>query len=274
MESASYGENRMKRLLLLIALAIAAPAQAEDSTKVLDCMRANVPPTLRVQEIQFETTDRTGGTRTLTGKVYTLLEKTPSGGGLVRAMLKVSAPATFKGAAYLVRETADYLNEGMWVYLPSVNRVRRVTGTFADGALLGTNFSYNDFKQLENAFVGSRVSQELDGKIEDRPVNVMVFEPIPAPKAPPPRYTRVRTWVDQKTCVPLKADFYEGSRVRKQLTAPASALQKAGNYWYLSEVEMRDLTEGTKTMLRVLGVNAGNELPGTYFNPQLFHLAN
>jgi hypothetical protein len=264
----------MKRLALLLALAVAAPAQAESVTEILDCMRGNVPPTLRVQEIEFETTDRTGGTRTLRGRVYTQLEKTPSGGGLVRAMLKVNSPANYKGAAYLVRETEDYLNEGMYVYLPSVNRVRRVTGTFADGALLGTNFSYNDFKQLENAFVGSRASEELHGKVEDRPVHVVVFEPIPHPKAPPPRYTKVRTWIDQKTCVPLKADFYEGNKVRKQLIGPASALQKTGDYWFLSEIEMRDLTEGTKTLLRVLGVTAGKELPGSYFNPQLFYLAN
>jgi hypothetical protein len=264
----------MKRLFLLLALGVALPAQGrvEDTTKILDCMRANVPPSVRVQDIELETTDRAGGTRTLKGKVYSQLEKTPAGGGLIRAMLRINAPATFAGAAYLVRETENYLNEGMYVYLPSVNRVRRVSGTFADGAMLGTNFSYNDFKQLQNAFVGSRVSLELGAKIEDRRVNVVVFEAIAAPKQPPPRYSKVRTWVDDKTCVPLKVDFYEGETVRKQLTAPASALQKSANYWYLSEVEMRDLVQGSKTTLRVLGLTASKELPGTYFNPQLFYL--
>jgi len=264
----------MKRLSLLLVLGLALPVQArvEDTTKVLDCMRSNVPPSVRVQDIELETTDRSGGSRTLRGKVYSQLEKTPSGGGLIRAMLRIDAPSTYKGASYLVRETEDYLNEGMYVYLPSVNRVRRVSGTFADGAMLGTNFSYNDFKQLQNAFVGSRVSLELGAKIEDRRVNVIVFEALPDPKSPPPRYSKVRTWVDDKTCVPLKADFYEGETVRKQLTAPASALTKAGNYWYLNEVEMRDLVQGSKTTLRVLGLTASQELPGTYFNPQLFYL--
>jgi hypothetical protein len=263
----------MKRLALLImAAVIASSARAEDTKKVLDCMRANVPPTLRIQEIEFAATDRSGGTRTLKGRVYTLLEKTSSGGGLVRAMLRINEPSQFAGAAYLVRETEDYLNEGMYVFLPSVNRVRRVSGTFADGALLGTNFSYNDFKQLENAFVGSAAQLESTGKIEDRPVTVMLFKPIPNPKAQPSRYSLVRTWVDQKACMPLKADFYEGETVRKQLNASPSALRKSGDYWYLSEVEMRDLAEGTRTVLRVTGVTAGHELPGTYFNPQLFYL--
>jgi hypothetical protein len=263
----------MKRLsLLLMAAVIASSAHAQDTTKILDCMRSNVPPTLRIQEIEFDATDRGGGTRMLKGRVYTLLEKTSSGGGLVRAMLHINEPSQFAGASYLVRETEDYLNEGMYVFLPSVNRVRRVSGTFADGALLGTNFSYNDFKQLQNAFVGSSAQLESTGKIEDRAVTVMLFKPIPNPKAQPTRYNLVRAWVDNKSCMPLKADFYEGEAVRKQLSASPAALQKSGEYWYLSEVEMRDLAEGTKTVLKVLGVTAGHELPGTYFNPQLFYL--
>ena len=262
----------MKRFALLLALVIVAPARAEDTVKILDCMRANVPPTLRVQEIEFVTTDRSGGTRTLKGKVYSLLEPTPSGGGLVRAMLRVSEPSTYNGAAYLVRESQDYLSDGMYVYLPSINRVRRVSGTFADGALLGTNFSYNDFKQLENAFVGSSATLESSTRLDDRSVHVMLFKALPAPNNPASRYSRVRTWVDQKTCMPLKADFYEGDKIRKQLTAPAGALKQSGNYWYLSELEMRDVVDGTKTTLRVLGVTAGHELPGTYFNPHLFYL--
>ena len=52
--------------------------------------------------------------------------------------------------------TDDYLRDGMFVYLPAVKRVRRVTGTFADGALMGTNFSYFDFKQLQNTFGDAR----------------------------------------------------------------------------------------------------------------------
>lgn len=262
----------MKRLSLLLALLAVLPAHAEDTVKILDCMRANVPPTLRVQEIEFVTTDRSGGSRTLKGKVYTLFEKIPTGGGLVRAMLRISQPSTFDGAAYLVRETQDYANDGMYVYLPSVGRVRRVSGTFADGAMLGTNFSYNDFKQLENAFVGSSAKLESSGMIEDRPVNVVMFTALKTPTGEASRYSGVRTWVDKKACMPLKADFYEGDKLRKQLTAPASALQQSGGYWYLSTLEMRDLVEGSKTELKVVGVTAGHELPGTYFNPQLFYL--
>ncbi len=161
----------------------------------------------------------------------------------------------------------------MYVYLPSVGRVRRVSGSFADGALLGTNFSYNDFRQLENAFVGSTARLEGSDRIEGRPVNVLRFQPAPNPQAPPSRYSVVRAWVDQQSCLPLKADFYEGTTVRKQLRASVAALRQSGDYWYVTELQMRDLLEGSQTVLRVMGVTAGHELPGSYFSPQLFYLA-
>jgi hypothetical protein len=235
--------------------------------KVLDCMHANVPPTLRIQEIQLDATDRTGGTRTLKGKVYALRDK-----GLLRAMVKVNAPTDLAGAAYLVRETAaaDRADE-MYMYLPALNRVRRITGANADGSFLSTDFSYNDVKQIENAFSDSAGKLEKPDVIEQHPVYVIAFAPKPGPDS---RYSLLRTWVDQKTCVALKVDFYEGAAPRKELSAPVSALQHSGSYWYLSEATMRDLKANTKTVLRVVGVTSGDDLATRYFDPHSFYLGN
>ena len=256
----------MKRLAMLLALVILAPAHAQEGVQnVIDCMRANVPPALRAQEIELVATDRSGATRSLKGKLYAMLEKTSAGGGLVRAMMRMESPESVAGAAYLVRETADSPIQDTFVYLPSFRRVRRINGSLGDGALLGTNFSYNDFKQLANAFVGSSAKLEGPGEIDKHPTYVVWFKPLSG------GYNSVRTWVDKKTCVPLKADFRVGETVRKRLTASPSALQQSGNYWYLSEVEMRDLLEGTKTVMITGKVTGAEELPGRLFDPNLFY---
>jgi hypothetical protein len=264
----------MKRLAMLLALVIAAPAQAQEGVqKVIDCMRANAPPALRVQEIELTMTDRTGATRSLKGKLYGMLEKTPAGGGLVRTMLRMESPEFVAGSAYLVREAADSTAEGMFVYLPAFKRVRQITSSLgdADGSLFGTDFSYNDFKQLANVFVGSSAKLEPPGEIDQRPTYVVSFKPLPGAGS---TYSSVRTWVDQKTCVPLKIEFYVKDTVRKRLTAPPGALQQTGNFWYLSEVEMRDLREGTKTVMITGKLTAGEKLSGRYFDPNTFYLSN
>lgn len=250
-----------------LLLTLSASAWADPAVdKILDCMRANVPPTLRIQEIQLQATDRAGATRTMRGKLFALRDK-----GLVRAMLRISEPGDLAGASYLVRETGDAKADEMYMFLPAVGRSRRISGASGDGSFLGTDFSYNDIKELENAFNGAEGKLEKPDQIEQRPMNVITFVPKPEQAS---RYSRLRAWVDQKTCVALKVDFYEGETQRKQLTAPASALQQSGTYWYLSQATMQDLKDHTTTKLNVTGVSSGGDLASRYFDPHSYYMGN
>lgn len=269
-------DNKVFRALaLLLTLAPAAlPAQAADSaSSVLACMRANMPQTLRVRDFELVTTGKDGAARILRGRVFAMRERREKGEGPLRANLRVDFPENLAGASYLIRETDDYLNEGMYVYLPSVKRVRRVSGTFADGSLLGTDFSYDDFKQLESVFADASATLEASVTLDQRPVEVLHIKPRPATNAAPgSRYTSVRAWVDKEACVPVKVEFYEGDAVRKRLTAPPNSLRQADQYWYLPAVEMHDLKSGSRTILRILGISGVERVSTAYFDPKLFYL--
>ena len=258
--------------LLLAAAGFLHGSQAADDpvTKVLECMRKNVPNEVRAQDVEFTTADKGGTTSTLKGRLYAAREKTPEGSRHVRAMLMVAAPPNLSGAAYLVREKDSDAKDGMWVYLPSVKRVRRVTGSIADGGLMGTSFSYADFKQLQNTFTGAKTAYEGTGEIDKRAVHVLTFKPADANAG---GYTLVRSWVDTQSCVPLKAEFYEDAKVRKRLTSPANTLSKAGDYWYASMIEMQDLTDGLRTTLRVRSVTPDPDpgLSAGTFDPKTFY---
>jgi hypothetical protein len=251
-------------LLLLLSASASADAALD---KVLQCMRANVPPTLRIQEIELQAVDRAGATRTLKGKLYAMREK-----DLLRATVHISEPSDLAGASYLVRETpeADRGDE-MYMFLPALNRVRRISGASADGSFLGTDFSYNDIKQIENAFSDSDGKLDKPEQIEQHPVQVLSFRPKPGQAS---RYSQLRVWVDQKTCVAVKVDFYEGDTPRKELSAPVSALQESANYWYLSQAQMTDLKDHTSTRLRIVGVSSGGDLASRFFDPHGFYLGN
>ncbi|MGH8528891.1 MAG: outer membrane lipoprotein-sorting protein [Nevskiales bacterium] len=262
----------MKRFAMLLALLVLTPAYADDAAqKVADCMRANFPPSIRIQALELSTINQAGDTRSMKGRVFVLREDEGKDKGLLRTMLKIDAPSNLKGAAYLVRETDDFLRDGMFVYLPAVNRVRRVTGEFADGSLMGTDFSYYDFKQLQGAFGDLSGKLESSDQIEGRAVQVLSFQPLPNVDSP---YTSVKVWVDQQTCVPLRADFNEGDKVLKRLSASPKALQQSGKFWYLAELEMKNLGKGTRSVLKLGEVTSGSELSNVYFNPSSFYLGN
>jgi hypothetical protein len=249
-------------LLCWPALAFAAEPSLDEITA---CMRGNIPQTVRIQQIEITSWDRGNGERRLKGKLYGTREKERA-----RVMMRIEAPPDLAGAAFLVRETEA--SDETFLYLPAVQKVRRIMGGQMDGQLWGTDVSYNDLKQLQNAFAGSDVRLEpAPEPYEGRPVHALAFTPRPEDGS---RYTNVRTLVDRRTCVALKVDFVEPSGVRKVLTVAPADLKQSKDYWYAAKAEIHDLKNGTRTRVVVTGVSSGDKLAGRYFSPQSFYLGH
>lgn len=136
-------------------------------------------------------------------------------------MLHIDAPPDLAGGAYRIREKDGGVRDGMYIYPPSVQRVRRVTGSIAYGRLLETNFSCADFKQLQNTFGDVSATLEGTGEIDKQPMHVLAFRPLDPAEG---GYSLVRSWVDYQTCAPLQAEFYEGQALRKRVSSPVKAL--------------------------------------------------
>lgn len=256
--------------MMMVTLALATmPARAADPAvdkpavdKVMACMRANIPQTVRIQDFQITSYDRNNGQRMLKGKLYGKNDK-----GLVRSMVKIMAPADLANAAYLVREGKE--KDEMYVFLPALNRTRRITGASADGPLFGTDLSYADIKQVQNAFSGGAVKLEAPDTLEARPMYVLSLVPRADAQS---RYNLIKGWVDQKTCVALKLEFYEGAAPRKRLLSSAASLKQSGTRWYVSDAEMRDLKGGTRTTLKITGVTNDASISDTYFGATTFYV--
>ena len=249
--------------LALWPLASAAADPVLDQT--LECMRANIPATVRIQAVEVTAWDRGGGERTLKGKLFASREKERA-----RVMMRIEAPQDLSGASYLVREGES--SDEMYLYLPAVRKTRRITGQSLDGQLWGTDLSYNDVKQMQSAFGGSDVVREpAAGTYEGRPVHVLAFTPR---KEDASRYKSIRTHVDQQTCVALMVEFIDPSGVRKTLSVKPGDLRQSGKHWYAADAMIRDIKNGTRTRLKVTGVTSGDKLANRYFHPQTFYLGN
>jgi hypothetical protein len=252
----------MRYVTALLVLLLMVPAHAEETAQsVVECMRTNLPPSLRVQDFEMVSTDRAGGSRRLGGKLYAKAED-----GLLRLTLRVLDPPDLYGSAYLLRETPGNVEDQIYLQLPK-DTPRRITGGQASQSLFGTDFSYADVKQMQNTFSGGEGKLEAPAEVDKRPVHVLLQKAQPAKGVP---YSQTRVWVDQKTCVVLKAEFFEGDKPRKRLTAPASALTQADKHWYASEMEMRDLKEETHTVLKVKVQPSEKDLSQHYFSPNTF----
>jgi hypothetical protein len=259
------GMRRLAFAAGALATLLGSPAGAQDELDtILSCMRANIPRSVLIKDVELTATDRVGSTRVLKGRLYGQREEER-----LRTALKISAPSDLAGAAYLLRESGN--GDEMYMYVPALQRVRRISGTGSDGALWGTDLSYGDIKQINNAFSAGGGKVDGQGELDGRPVHLLSLSPDPAEET---RYTAMKVWVDRKTCVSLRADFYEGSNVRKQWTVVPSSLTQAGKHWYAGDSTMTDLVEKTHTRLRVLGLDSDVDLAGRHFNPKTFYLGS
>lgn len=244
----------------------AAPASiaASQAAPIVSCMRANIPNSVQVKEVELIARDRSGGERQLRGRLYATNDK-----DRIKAMLKIGAPPDLAGAAYLIKE-GEKADE-IYVYVPALNKVRRVTGGSMDGPLWGTDLSYNDLKQVQNAFFDPAAKLEGKGEIEGTPVQILQFAPQPGQNS---RYSSIRAWVEPKSCMALKAEFYEGQTVRKRFSGMPRDLRQAGPHWYLAEMLIADLKEGTQTRIKVTGVATEKKLADRLFNASTFYVGN
>lgn len=181
-------------------------------------------------------------------------------------MARIEHPGDLAGTSFLVRDAGK--GTEMYVYLPGVNRVKRLAGSHMHGKLWGTDFSYSEFRRVADAFADGHATMAAAPPHQGRAVHDMTLTPAAGAQDP---YDQIRVLVDAQTCVPLQAEFRKGPRTRKVLTVPAETLRQAGGHWYAGELVLRDIVAGTRTRLRVLGVTPGLRLSKGHFHPQQFH---
>lgn len=247
---------------LLAVMSVASAA--DDIGSIEACMRANVPRALQVKIFEMVATDRSGGTRTLSGRLYGRLDE-----NRIEAMMRIEQPPDMRGASYLVREAEAGRGEDMFVYLPALDKVRRITGGMRDSALFGTDLSYADVRQIAYAFTDDSLRLERSETFEGRPVWVLSMSPDPDNAL---RFDRVLAWIDQQSCMVIKAEFLQEGAVRKRFSGSTADLAQSGPHWYLTRARIDDLQQQTHTELIITEVLSNQELADRLFNPRSFHL--
>lgn len=108
------------------------------------------------------------------------------------------APARDKGTRMLK------LKDELWIYMPSVERVQKISGHMLREGMMGSDLSYEDMmasQEMENAYAASVTGESTE---EGRPCWVLEMKA----KDNTVSYPRRVTCVDKATFIPLKQDLY------------------------------------------------------------------
>ena len=246
--------------LLWAALLLSASSAfaAETAAEIEDCVKGNLPPDTAVQTIVFRTHNRLDEIANAEVKLYwKRIEDDRS-----NVMLRFEKPLDRRGSALLMLQKEK--NTDMFMYLPELDRTRRVTGRMLEGSMFGTDFTYEQFQRLQGLAEDVEVNRLDDTELAGN--TVQVLEHIPS-KAEGTRRERVLSFIDPERCVQLRAEFFDGDGgPRKVLEVDVTSIQQQDGLWIPRKMKMKDLKDGTETDLYIEKLEIGVKIPKRTFS--------
>jgi hypothetical protein len=157
--------------------------------------------------------------------------------------------------------------EDMFVYLPELQRVRRIHPRTASGSLFGTDFSYEDVQHMQRISPDRAPMERLpDATVGGREVSVVRSFPAGTEEFPP-RYQSIVYFVDRESCIPLKIELY-GAKATLQKVAKAdpATITREGKGWVARSVSIRDLENETESQIIVEKIELDAEVHDKVFS--------
>lgn len=242
------------------------PADAPDDARA--CLSRPLPRHSSAQTVEIRTLEGDGVSTTLAARI--LWKRLAD--GRHGALMRLLEPPEVADMSVLVRESAAGSLEALgargteiFLFLPELNRVRRVSVHQATTSLFGTAFGYADFDRLQGQVRASRVETRGRSTIAGRPVWLVEAHP-PVPEESP--YTKIVSHVDVETCLPLQAEFYDAKGERtKRLSSDPASFEKIKGIWIARSFRMQNLRDGVESELRVRSIEFDGEVSEDAFAP-------
>jgi outer membrane lipoprotein-sorting protein len=250
----------MPRALIFSTLSLLATlAHAVELPEVVTaCIERNSPANGSVQTIELRARDRSGYEQVLQADTY--LKR--AGDTPARVLMHFNEPADIRGARFLIIENKP--QNDMYMYMPGLFKVRKITSKRISSSILGTDFSYEDYERLHGVFSDLRAEQANDATLGGRPVHVINSYPEANSG-----YDRITTYIDKETCVSLRTELFEkDEQLRKVLTVNADDIRNVGDISYPRALLMKDLRDKTETRMIVEDIHTNVPLEDSLFDPE------
>lgn len=239
-------------LLLLAALALGGAAVAQTYATAEELIAAvDARPEPATSQATLTMIITTANGQTLTREMRTWSAGTHS------RIIKFTAPADIAGSGFLTLKAADGSEERM-VYLPALDRVRRIAGGQQGDAFFGSDFSYEDITGIDQDDYTHTLLEVRDG-----PTYVVQAVPTAASGS---SYDRLVLEVPEATLIPQRVEYYRAGDLAKVLTV--SGLVEVDGYTVAGERLMQSMEAGevsTFTVIRQSDMVLDADLPSDLF---------
>ena len=184
-------------------------------------------------------------------------------GNTDKTVIVFKSPRDVAGISYLTYDYSDKadgstVDSDSWIYLPAMKKVRRVSGSSKDDDFQGTDFTYDDlgtrsltkdnFAILGEEKVNGADCWILEAKAKDSKAKV----------------SRRVTWVDKKTYVTRKGEYYDKQN-RLQKTLTCENIKQVKGYWSTQKMTMTNVQSNHKTIYEVKDLKYDEKVNESFF---------
>jgi len=158
-----------------------------------------------------------------------------------RELVTFSEPGDVKGTSLLTYSHKQG-NDDQWLFLPALERVKRVASTNKSGSFMGSEFAYEDLTyEVLARYTYKYVRRE---KCEFGTCDVI--EQIPTYENS--GYTRTEVWYDTKEQREVRIDYFDRKNSLLK-TYKTSGWKRYGRYWKPQRMEMNNVQNGNTSVL-------------------------
>lgn len=184
------------------------------------------------------------------------------GAGERWTLVRFTGPADIKDVGLLTKDYPGDEND-QWLYLPALDRVRRVSSSRKGGRFVGSDLFFEDLRDREVGMDRHRLSGEE--KVGTLLCKVLVSEPVDPDNSV---YTRRISWVHPGTLIPLRVDFYQGHAKTPVKRLSVKKIKRIQGIWTVMDSVMEDLSSGHLTRISLSAVTYNQRIPDQLFTSQ------
>ncbi len=228
-------------LLAVCGVLFAVPAMAEEltGTQVVTLMRNHPDGDDRHGTMTMTLVNKRGSQR------VRALEQSSKDYGMDRkSLITFRSPADVEGTRFL-SWTYDEMgkDDDKWLYMPSMKKVRRISGAANNDFFMGSDFTYDDI-DMGRRNVG-KDTHTLLGEENHAGYDCWKVESVPVDKDDP--VLRRVVWIDKKTLLVVHLEYYE----KKGLTRvyDVLSLQEQQGFWSVQKARMTNIADEHTTIM-------------------------
>ncbi|MBU3946869.1 MAG: outer membrane lipoprotein-sorting protein [Proteobacteria bacterium] len=177
-----------------------------------------------------------------------------------RFLLVLLEPNSLKGLSYLLRDLDDRKYE-QWIYLPYIDRVRKISEASTYESFLSTDFTYADL------FLITTKNESFKYLGEEEIGGMKAYKIESVSKEPNYFYSRIINWVAKDSFLIIRRDYYSPNQSlwKRQLFENMIVINGAV---VPLRIRMLDFQHDTSTELIFTEIDSDIELPDEIFVPE------